>query len=82
MLRAVAGAASAHRIQLKPLEIRDPARLSVAAADASNGGSGGLFALGSPALYRHSLTLAQLAPRQHLPTSPGSQAGGPDSQRC
>jgi putative ABC transport system substrate-binding protein len=68
MLRAVASAARARRIQLDLLEIRDPARLASAVADAAKAGAGALLVLGSPPLYRHSASLAQLAGQHRLPT--------------
>jgi putative ABC transport system substrate-binding protein len=61
MLKAVASAAPSRRIQLDLLEIREPARLSGAIADATKGGAGALLVLGSPPLYRLSVSLAQLA---------------------
>jgi putative ABC transport system substrate-binding protein len=68
MLEALASAARAWHIQLDLLEIRDPAGLGGAVAGAAKGGAGALLVLGSPPLYRHSLSLAQLAAKHHLPT--------------
>jgi putative ABC transport system substrate-binding protein len=68
MLKAVASAAPSRRIQLDLLEIREPARLSGAIADATKGGAGALLVLGSPPLYRLSVSLAQLATKHRLPT--------------
>ena len=70
MLQAVASAAPSRRIQLDLLEIRDPARLSDAVADATKGGAGAILVLGSPLLYRHS----------SLPGSAGGQAPPPDGR--
>jgi putative ABC transport system substrate-binding protein len=68
MLQAVASAAPSKRIQLDILEIRDPARLSGVVADATKRGAGAVLVLGSPLLYRHSVSLAQLAAKHRLPT--------------
>jgi putative ABC transport system substrate-binding protein len=64
----VASAARSLRIQLDLLEIRDPARLGAVVSDVTKVGAGALLVLGSPPLYRLSVSLAQLATKHRLPT--------------
>lgn len=66
MVEAAETAARARGVQLQRLEIRDLARLDTAIGDAKKTGASGLLVLGSPAFYRHQLSLARLAAKHHI----------------
>jgi putative ABC transport system substrate-binding protein len=66
MLGVVEAAARDRGIQLQRLEIHDLARLDSAISDATRAGTASLLVLGSPAFYRHQLSLAQSAARHRM----------------